>query len=285
MDIHSALAMGRPRVPIEIGRPERVAVVLAGCGGTGSFLALHLARLAYHARERHGLRLQLVFVDPDAVEPKNLGRQNFCAAEVGLPKAWALMYRYNLAFGLDARVVQDRFDGSILDPFVGRDRYTLIAGCVDNAAARCDIHQALNNYVGGRVWWLDGGNHDQSGQVVLGNCTHIVRPEITPLGFCQALPAPSIVHPELLDGPIGQAGAGQAGAGQARGPAPTDGGSCADLALADVQGLMVNQAVAGWMATYLARLFISRDLDLYATYFDLVAGSCRSLAITREQAP
>lgn len=58
--------------------------------------------------------------------------------------------------------------------------------------------------------------------------------------------------------------------------------SCADLALADVQSLMVNQAVAGWAASYIARLLISHDLDVYATYFDLVAGSARSLAITQE---
>lgn len=56
--------------------------------------------------------------------------------------------------------------------------------------------------------------------------------------------------------------------------------SCADLALADVQSLMVNQAVAGWAATYLAQLLLSHDLDVYATYFDLVAGSARSLPIT-----
>jgi PRTRC genetic system ThiF family protein len=244
-----------------------VAVILAGCGGTGSFLALHLARLAYHARELHGLRLQLLFVDPDTVESKNLGRQNFCAAEVGEPKAWALMRRYNAAFGLDAQMRHGPFDAAALEPYArDRDWFTLVAGCVDNAAARCEIHSAVADCLG-RVWWLDCGNHENAGQVVIGNDTHIVKPDIAPLGFCQALPAPSVVHPELLEAP-------------ARPVPDAAGPSCAELALADVQSLMVNQAVAGWAATYLAQLLLSHDLDVYATYFDLVAGSARSLPIT-----
>jgi len=266
MDNHNPLQMDRPRVRIEIGRPRQVTVILVGCGGTGSFLALHLARLAYHARERHGLRLQLLFIDPDTVEAKNLGRQNFCAAEVGEPKAWALMQRYNAAFGLDAQVAISLFSAEMVRPHVGGDRFALVAGCVDNAAARCEIHSAVADCLG-RVWWLDCGNHENAGQVVIGNDTHIVKPDIAPLGFCQALPAPSMVHPELLEAP-------------ARPVPDAAGPSCAELALADVQSLMVNQAVAGWAATYLAQLLLSHDLDVYATYFDLVAGSARSLPIT-----
>jgi hypothetical protein len=60
------------------------------------------------------------------------------------------------------------------------------------------------------------------------------------------------------------------------GPAYVEAASCAELALADAQGMMVNQAVAGWMATYLSRLLLTRDLDTMATYFDLVSGSARS---------
>ena len=89
-------------------------VTLAGCGGTGSFLALHLARLAYHARERHGLDVRLAFVDPDVVEEKNVGRQNFCPAEVGQPKAQRLMARYNRAFGLSIRAHVGRFEGDMV---------------------------------------------------------------------------------------------------------------------------------------------------------------------------
>jgi hypothetical protein len=74
---------------IEIGHPDRVAILLVGVGGTGGHVAPILAQLAAWATDQ-GLDLRLYFIDPDVVEPKNLGRQNFCAAEVGYPKAFTL---------------------------------------------------------------------------------------------------------------------------------------------------------------------------------------------------
>lgn len=263
------------RYRVEVGRPERAYVYLVGCGGTGSFLALHLARLAYHAKQRHGLAVHLVFADPDVVEEGNLGRQNFCPAEVGEPKAWRLMARYNQAFGLCIEARVGRFEEGMLAWM----RYGsleaglhLIAGAVDNAGARRDVMEMVS-LGDGRVWWLDGGNHAHSGQVLLGNRCDLERPEVSPMGFCSGLPAPGLQCPELLeDDPL------------TPGPSPQGerGVSCAELALADVQSLMVNQAVAGWMASYVSRLLLSHDLDVYATYFDLVSGSARSMGITSD---
>lgn len=254
---------------------------MVGCGGTGSFLALHLARLAYHARERHHLAVQLVFVDPDVVELKNVGRQNFCPAEVGANKAQALMLRYNRAFGLESRAYAQPADHELMDALVSEWRGTLsydergrsvhlLCGCVDNAAARCEMHRAAK-FADRPWWWLDGGNHEHAGQVLLGNRVDIQTPEISPLKVCVGLPAPSIQCPDLLiTSPL---------LGERLGEGSEEGVSCADLALLDVQGLMVNQAVAGWMAVYASRLLLSHDLDIYATYLDQVTGSVQSKAI------
>ena len=51
-----------------------IHILLVGVGGTGSWLALSLGRLAYHARQK-GITFHLTFVDPDRVEIKNVGRQ------------------------------------------------------------------------------------------------------------------------------------------------------------------------------------------------------------------
>lgn len=249
------------RIRVEIGQPDAVTIVLAGCGGTGSFLALHLARLAYHARDRHGVDIGLVFVDPDTVEGQNVGRQNFCPAEVGTAKARALAWRYSRAFGLE---IEARVEG-IGECKMDMDRlgFYLMAGAVDGAAARRDICEFVTRRQG-RWWWLDAGNHRQAGQVVIGNGE---RMEVSMLGFCVGLPLPSVVHPELLEDEVAADGE------------MDDGMSCAELALLDSQGLMVNQAAAGWAANYVYRLLLARDLDVSATYFDLVAGSARSVGI------
>jgi molybdopterin/thiamine biosynthesis adenylyltransferase len=82
---------------IQIGEPDSISIILVGCGGTGSFAALNLARLAWAARS--GKRFRLTFIDPDVVEEKNIGRQYFCPADVGQPKAWTLARRLGSQIG------------------------------------------------------------------------------------------------------------------------------------------------------------------------------------------
>lgn len=243
------------RYPVLLGDPGIYRIVLVGCGGTGSFLALHLARLVYHARAIR--KIQLTFVDPDTVEEKNIGRQNFAPAEVGQPKATTLAVRYSLAFGLSIKYLAQPC--AQLHMYTSPDNATIIVGAVDNAPARQSILSAAGNL---GAWWLDCGNNLQSGQVLLGN-SNTSCPVISPLGFCSHLPMPSVLHPELLD--IID---------------PDENGlSCADLVQQDAQSLMINQAMAAWAAQYLYRLVVTQDLDIYATYLDLDSGSARSLPI------
>jgi PRTRC genetic system ThiF family protein len=256
------------RYPIQIGDPNRIYLILVGCGGTGSFLALHLARLAYHARQRNnGPSPSLVFIDPDVVESKNLGRQNFCPAEIGRNKARTLARRYNLAFGLDIRAHATPFHSRIVRGNIYQT-FRLVIGAVDNAAAR----QAIQDYVTSnrQTWWLDCGNHEHAGQVVIGNQENLDAPNIDPLGLCAGLPLPTHHHPDLLEPD----------------PAPDRDAhteSCADLALRDAQSLMINQAIAAYAAQYVYRLVLTQDLDTYATYIDLETGNAQSKPITKGQ--
>ena len=252
------------RYAVQIGDPGSIHVALIGCGGTGSFLALHLARLAWDWRERHSQDIRLLFIDPDRVEEKNVGRQNFAPCEISQAKAVQLAHRYSLAFGLPIEALAERFTTAAINPMLSTwDALRIVVGAVDNAAARQAIHTALSNSPG-KFWWIDCGNHHDAGQVLIGNRVGLQAPEINPLGFCSALPAPSTQHPELLD---------------AEPDTPDTAVSCADLALADAQSLMVNQATASWAINFVHRLLLRR-LDVYATYFDLATGSARSLAIT-----
>jgi PRTRC genetic system ThiF family protein len=244
----------KKRYKLETGDFDRVSVVLAGCGGTGSFLALHLARLAYHVREQHVLDVEIAFVDPDSVETKNIGRQNFCPGEVGEHKAWALMRRYNAAFGLGIKAYNETFAPSPSQlSRRGHQTLQIIIGAVDNAQARRVIRDAVIEH---DAWWLDCGNHEHSGQVLLGNREGLSEPKIDPMGFCSGLPLPSAQHPEILE--------------ETKAPSQV---SCADN---DAQSLMINQAMATCAALYLHRMIVVQDLDIYATYVDLPSGSMRS---------
>lgn len=82
-------------------------VVLVGCGGTGSQVARSLCRIVYDLRRRGHHTPSLKFVDPDVIEPKNVGRQMFLDADCGLFKSQVLATRFNLALGLGIIVLSN----------------------------------------------------------------------------------------------------------------------------------------------------------------------------------
>lgn len=263
----SELAIER-RYRIEVGEPKRVVIWLVGCGGTGSFLALHLARMAWECGNA-GAAWELVFVDPDQVERGNVGRQNFCPAEIGAFKAQALAERYSRAFGLRIAYVAQAFDGTLLlRDQTRRKTLTILAGCVDGPGGRQAMAQAVEE-AEGHTWWVDGGNEAHSGQVLIGNRMDLAKPDVSMLGFCVNLPAPAVVSPELVRA---------VGAVQETGECGIE-ASCAELVAVGMQGLMINQVVAGWMAVYLHRLVVARDLDVWQTYIDLTGGRVQSVGI------
>jgi PRTRC genetic system ThiF family protein len=144
---------------------ETFHLYLIGTGGTGSHLALALARLAWHARH-FNKTVHLTFVDPDVVEEKNVGRQLFCPAEIGYSKAETLAMRFNAAFGLDIEAIPTTLLPSTFDPagsYPPHDGYrhqSLIIGAVDNHIARRAIAATATAH---RAWWLDMGNEQFSG--------------------------------------------------------------------------------------------------------------------------
>jgi PRTRC genetic system ThiF family protein len=256
---------------------QTLQIWLVGCGGTGSWLAPSLARLVAALRVG-GKGADLTFVDPDVVEPKNVLRQNFCHAEIGVPKAAALAMRYSAAWGLDIPALSEPFDlRRIAMP--GPEEMYLLVGCVDNAAARRTIFECVTVQNAGAeragrppaAWWLDCGNHAESGQVLLGSSSGhaYLRHAFEPATICRALPTPAVQRPELLeDRPEELPGADL---------------SCAELAAQSAQSLMVNQGVAAVAADYALRLVMAGGLRKFATYLDLPSGASRSLYTTPEE--
>jgi PRTRC genetic system ThiF family protein len=269
---------GGPRLDMSFMNAARVITVahsevrfiLVGCGGSGSWLAPAVARLMRIIQET-GRSASALFIDPDYVEEKNIPRQNFCDAEVGRPKAQSLAARHGLAWGLDVRAINDRFSEDMIgDEW---ERLTVMIGCVDNAAARREMAKAMRTKGGQtppRLWWLDCGNKRESGQILLGSTDDPkALQRAFPMGsHCQHLPSPVLQCHDLLI------------------PQPEElvnrKRSCAELALANSQGLIINQRVAAEAADYLDRLLLRRNLRRFATYFDLAGGSVKNYYISPE---
>src|SRR5690349_21298269 len=192
-----------PPLPFMLPSDQPIAVALVGCGGTGSHLALTLARIAYHCHTAGLPEVDLCFIDGDRVEAKNVGRQLFAPAEVGQNKAQTLAARFSLALGLQIAAVPQMADAALLttDARAPAGGIGILVGAVDSADGRRAMATALER--GGYRLWLDLGNHERSGQVCVGTTTDAkaLRHALAVPGVCAALPAPSLVYPELLEAP------------------------------------------------------------------------------------
>jgi PRTRC genetic system ThiF family protein len=240
--------------------PRSLHVYLIGCGGTGSWLAPHLARYLRLFKEVNpDTDLQLFFVDRDWVEEKNTFRQNFIPAEIGQNKAEALAMRYTISAGLPITACADNFDKIRGTRAADSEGMTLYLGCVDNAAARRSIARQMNyhKYSPGNAFWLDCGNHKYSGQVLLSKDGDNSVSPFTLKGACTYIPTQDQFHPELFRDEKEKKVKVSARI------------SCAEQAMIDQQSLSINTTVASVAAHYLAGLLLTGKVEKFATYFDL----------------
>lgn len=199
-----------------INPQHRITVDVVGLGGTGSQVLTALARMnaALVKLDHPGLHVR--GWDPDTVSEANMGRQIFFEPEVGMNKAVALMSRINRAFGTDWEARPEFFgtfpekgvDRNYVNYLKARPTSNITISCVDTIKARMEIGSRLkpfaNKGVTGDVnlrtpyYWLDFGNAQKTGQVVLGTLKACQQPEPSPeIEAVAELPHVLQVFPDL----------------------------------------------------------------------------------------
>ncbi len=151
-----------------------VTVNLIGAGGTGSQVLTNLARLDVTLRVLNHPGLFVTVYDPDVVTESNIGRQLFSSSDIGLNKAQCLVTRLNHFFGNDWRAVPQIYPASVRNA-TDDDIANITVSCTDNIKSRLDMWKILKavpdrdyrNYKS-PLYWLDFGNTQTTGQVVLG---------------------------------------------------------------------------------------------------------------------
>lgn len=137
-----------------------INIVVVGAGGTGSALLARLAQLHYTMIQLgHPGGFQVTVYDPDTVSESNLMRQTFLACDLGQNKATLIVNRLNMHYGTTWEALPLRLNKS--------DRITpdIIIGCVDSRKSRAAI---LGAVITSHAYWIDSGNSESSGQVVMG---------------------------------------------------------------------------------------------------------------------
>ncbi|WP_199438514.1 PRTRC system ThiF family protein [Vibrio owensii] len=138
-----------------------LSIALVGCGGTGSFLVDELIALdtALKALDPHNA-LTVTLYDPSTVTQANLVRQKFFPTQIGMNKAEALAWTANNLHGKSFSYKADAFDPKI------HRAHNIIITALDKPSTRLNLYNELLNQT--HRFWLDCGNDDQSGNVVLG---------------------------------------------------------------------------------------------------------------------
>jgi PRTRC genetic system ThiF family protein len=210
--------------------------------------------------------LHVVAWDPDHVTEANVGRQLFYPGDIGESKSIVLVNRLNLCFGLrwEARATVWKL-ASGPGP-------QLLISCVDTARARRVIHQGVSGKgYGGPLYWLDLGNRQHDGQVVLGEpdpgktFTDTGRADrrLKANPPAPRLPTVMDLFPELLDEKLPE----------------DDRPSCSLAEALETQDLFINQHCATWALELLWRLFRDGRIQHHGAFVNLKDGEVRALPV------
>lgn len=159
-----------------------ISVNLIGAGGTGSKVLTGLLEINESLMALGHAGLQVRLWDDDIITTANLGRQRFFESETGLYKSVALINRVNRCIGTNWKAENRKFEKDNFGKIPEEAQATIFITCVDNVKARFDVAEILNalgnrrNYRDTPKYWLDFGNSQHTGQVLLSTIGEIKQP-------------------------------------------------------------------------------------------------------------
>lgn len=245
-----------------------VKVVMLGAGGTGAHIAPHLYRLLYALKRP----VKFIICDGDAVEPKNLVRQNFTQADLGENKARVIAERYSEAFGLETSYVPSFIESTerleeLIRPKVFRtgnyvrggqgnilveemvSELVILIGAVDNNRSRKLCHEVFLKVRD--LIYIDSGNGEYTGQIVCG-VRRTGKTFYKPVGMLY----PEVNDPEDLF--------------------PTE-VSCADASVSAPQTIVANLMAATAVVTIIYNILVMGDNTVQQATFSTRSVNIRSI--------
>ena len=233
-----------------IARANISKIIVIGCGGTGSFYIRDMARLVSSLKYKP----EILLVDGDVVESKNLIRQNFVSVDIGKNKADVQAGRYGglgvkMAFRGEYLASKDQ-----LKEMGGTFENVLLVSCVDNIKTRLLIREALAEVTPAQMFWIDCGNEEESGQVILSVKSGTWVADTIKAGL---YPTPDVfdLYPELIER-------------AQKDKLPTE-MNCAEMAVASPQFGFVNGTAAMLAINFTHRLLTQGQIKVYESCFSI----------------
>lgn len=181
-----------------------IAVNVIGAGGTGSKLIIALLEMNHSLIELGHAGLFVRLWDDDVITNANLGRQRFAECETGLYKSVALINRANRWAGTNWKAESRKFEKDSLDRLPDNAGASIYISCVDSVKSRFEIADILGRLSNGKAYsnrpryWLDFGNNQHTGQVLLSTIGTIKQPNSQKYETVASLPMVTEEFGELL---------------------------------------------------------------------------------------
>lgn len=228
---------------------DTIKVVVVGAGGTGSALLPRLMQLHFAMKELgHPGGLQVTVYDDDIVSKANIGRQCFFPQDVGQYKSSLIVNRLNQCWGTSWEAVPKKVKKS------DRINADIIIGCVDSRKGRAAIIGAVSSY---HCYYIDAGNNENSGQVVIGELCEGSRKKIR-------LPHVADLFPDMVDVEL---------------DAKDDKPSCSVAEALQKQSLVINNTMANEIFNLLWMLVRNGKLNYSGKFVNLETGVARPIAL------
>lgn len=237
--------------------PEIKNILVIGCGGTGAYTIAFLSRII----STLNYKVKLYIADGDVVESKNLSRQHFITQDLNRNKAEVLAERYSSAFGIEIIAINKEINSVTDLNFLGATG-SIIIGCVDNNASRKIIHESSFLFSPKDLFWIDSGNEEKNGQVVVGFCASSYNSRSrSPFNSYASdkrsgifsLPNVFDLYPEMLNGE----------------DKLNSELSCAERSMSAPQNMMTNLTAATIITNYTQKILFKEKLNSHATTFTI----------------
>jgi PRTRC genetic system ThiF family protein len=241
-----------------------VTVNLIGVGGTGSQVLTALARIDHALYKLGHPGLHVRAYDPDIVAESNLGRQLFSESDLGVNKADVFVTRVNRFFGLSWEAIPEKAQ---LNDSICHELANITITCVDTLQSRIDLYQALNesnthqSTENRPIYWMDFGNTQKTGQVVLGSIRQIKQPNIQDVETVSTLKTIGELHDlsNVKD--------------------KDSGPSCSLAEALTKQDLFINSTLAQIGCAILWKLLSSGSIDHHGAYLNLESMNVNAIKV------
>jgi len=177
---------------------HNLSVTLIGCGGTGSQVLTSLARMNATLVALGHPGLHVYVYDGDVVTESNIGRQLFSPSDINRFKSDVLVERINRYFNLNWQSCPHNIDKTY------DIQSNIIISCVDNIKTRKlidlsfkDVIQRDHTDYKKAYYWLDFGNTNDAGQVILASRKIVLKSKFEKYQHVSQLPTIFKLFPEF----------------------------------------------------------------------------------------